>query len=515
MGCGAVSVDGAARIFAVHAACIRGVEAFPVTVEVSMAGGIPRMSIIGMADHSVQEAGGRIRCALKASGFEIPRGGITVSLAPGDMRKTGSGLDLPIVIAVLAVSGQIPRDGLDGCLFAGEVALDGSVSGASGEVAYQMLARDMGLAFIGGRSDAHVPLSGVDGGCLAALGRLRAGIARAREPFPAMRHAESTPPSLDFGDVLGQEIAKRGIAVAATGDLGMLMVGSPGSGKTMLARRMTTILPAIEEAEQQEALLIHSVVGEPTDALLRGERPFRRPHHSSSVAGLVGGGRPVHPGEISLAHGGVLFLDELGEFPNNTLQALRQPLEEGCVRLMRADGAYLFPASFRLLAASNPCPCGYLGDRDVPCTCAPHAVERYRAKLGGPLADRIDLIVDVQRPDPELIVAGTKGQTTADLRAQVECGRAFRAWRERQPRSHARRARNTSIDSAVAAFELDETGQNALLAIARRNHLTGRGITRLCRIARTIADMAEAEKVGDEHMLEGAMLQGRRSDGHA
>ena len=510
-----MSADGTARTFAVHAACIHGVEAFPVTVEVSSSGGIPNMVVIGNPDGTVLDGRGRIRCAIRTSGYDVPRAGITVSLAPGDIRKTGSGLDLPIAIAVLAISNQIPREGLDGCLFVGEVALDGRVTGVRGEVAYQLLARDMGLAFIGGASDAHTPLAGVDCGVLTHLGRLRAGIEAAREsPHAAPSRDDAVSPKLDFSDVIGQEIAKRGIVVAATGDLGLLMIGAPGSGKSMLARRMSTILPPIDEQERQEALCIHSVAGEPTDALLRGERPFRRPHHSSSTAGLIGGGRPVRPGEASLAHGGILFLDELGEFSNNSLQTLRQPIEEGCVRLMRADGAYIFPSRFRLLAASNPCPCGYLGDREIPCRCAPGAIERYQAKLGGPLADRIDLIIDVCRPDPALLVDGAMGQSTKELKGDVERGRAFRRWRCARRDSDAAEQGNGSLDAAVDSFALDDGGAETLLAVARGNHLTGRGIIRLCRIARTVADMAESERVTSGHVLEGSMLQGRRSGEH-
>lgn len=509
-----MSGSGAARTYAVHAACIRGVEAFPVTVEVSASGNIPGISIVGMADNSVLEARSRIRCALRTGGFDIPRSAFTVSLAPGDIRKTGSGLDLPIAIAVLALSNQIPRDGLDDCLFVGELGLDGWIGDVKGEVAYQLLAREGGLAYIGGYSANHVGIHGVVQGYLERLEDLRQGIAVARKDFPTpCSDGLHRAPILDFGDVIGQEIAKRGIAVAATGGLGMLMVGSPGSGKSMLARRMTGIMPPIDEAEQQEALRVHSVVGEPTDSLLRWERPFRSPHHSISTAGLVGGGRPVRPGEISLAHGGVLFLDELAEFPSQTLQMLRQPIEDGAVRIVRVDGACVFPARFQLIAASNPCPCGYLGDREVACRCSDAAITRYRSKLGGPLADRIDLILNVSRPDAEMIVEGAEGQTTEELRASVERGRAFCEWREQKTAvkglyNHMR----ASIDTAVSEFMLDDAGRSMLLDIARRNHLTGRGIVRLSRIARTIADMAETEKVNASHMLEASQLQGRRDN---
>ena len=275
----------------------------------------------------------------------------------------------------------------------------------------------------------------------------------------------------------------------------MLMVGAPGSGKTMLAKRMTTILPPLDEDERQEALCIHSVLGEPVDSLLRGERPFRSPHHSVSVAGLVGGGRPVHPGEISLAHGGVLYLDELGEFPSTSLQMLRQPIEEGSIRVVRVDGAFTFPARFQLIAASNPCPCGYLGDRDIACRCSDAAIERYRTKLGGPLADRIDLIVE--------------------LLEDVMRGREFRSWRVASRGDGDGHDGLTSIDAAIASQALSNEGKTALLEIARRKHLTGRGIVRLSRVARAIADMAESQTIEPAHLMEASLLQGRRGDGEA
>ena len=499
--------------FAVHAACIRGVEAIPVTVEISMSGSIPGISIIGRANTALQEARARIRCALRSSGFEVPRRAITVNLAPGDIPKQGSGFDFPIAVAILVASGQIPSSGIDDCMFVGELSLDGSLRPVIGSVAYQILARDMGVSLVGAPSDDCVVFAGSHQGVVHRLSDMRQGIDGAVHAVPQFDQDLSHPDDLlDFGDVVGQDVAKRGIAIAAAGELGMLMVGSPGSGKSMLAQRMVTILPPITDDVRQEALCIHSVVDEPLDGLLAGNRPFRAPHHSISTAGLVGGGRPVRPGEISLAHGGVLFLDELAEFPNTVLQQLRQPMEQGTVRLVRADGSYEFPCSFQFLAASNPCPCGFLGDREVACKCSDAAIEKYQAKLRGPLADRIDIVVDVARPPADLLMRGEEGLSTADLIGVVETGRRFREARRDRHCDTTHALRSDSLDSAVASFDLDPSASDVVLNLADRTHMTGRGIVRLCRIARTIADIDESFVVSKSHVLEAALYRGRRGD---
>ena len=498
-------MNAAPPVFAVHAACIRGVEAFAVTVEVSMTSGIPGMAIVGLADGTVLEARSRIRCALRSAGYEVPRKSITINLSPGDIRKNGSGLDLPMAVAVLAASGQIPVQGLDQSLFVGEVALTGAVLPVRGSVPYQILARESGLNLVCAMDSTSVVMPGTSCSFLDSIARLKMGVDQAaRRIDPSRESLEQQAVAYDFSDVVGQEIAKRAMVIAAAGEHGLLMVGSPGSGKSMLAKRMCGILPSIDRKELQEALCIHSVMGEPLDALLRGERPFRNPHHSISAAGLIGGGRPVHPGETSLAHGGVLYLEEMGEWPSNILQMLRQPIEENNVRIVRADGAYVFPSRFQLLAASNPCPCGYLGDPGIECKCSPAAIERYQAKLGGPLADRIDLSVDIRRPDPKLVVDGADGLSTEAMRRAVESARAFKA--ERLSRAGHLEDR---IEESLQNMHFTLKGKEALLGFSRINCLTARGVVRLSRIARTVADLELEECIDEPHVLEAAMFQGR------
>ena len=486
-----------------------GIEGVTVEVEADIGVGLPAFTIVGLPDAAVRESRERVLAAVRNCGYEFPARRITINLAPAHVRKEGARFDLPIAVAILLASGQIPPPaGHPGALFVGELALDGSVRAMRGMLAILSAARrsDIGPVWIPhGNILEATALPEVATRMLRSLRELRGdevGDASGEaDAAVAVAGAESAPEPQppDFAEVRGQELAKRALEIAAAGGHNVLLVGPPGAGKTMLARRLPGILPPLTADEAVEVSTIHSVAGRllPGVGLLR-HPPFRAPHHAVSLAGLIGGGSAPHPGEVTLAHRGVLFLDELPEFRRDALEALRQPMEERVVAVARAAGTTWFPADFSLVAAMNPCPCGFRGDPGRRCRCAPETVTRYWSKISGPILDRIDLTLEVRAVRMDDLFAGESGESSAVVRERVLRARAAARARPHQ------RAQNATLSARELArvAPLDPAGRDLVRRAASAFHISARGVVRTRRVARTIADLAGSEAVRPEHVAE-------------
>ncbi len=492
----------------IRSGAVLGVDAYPVRVEVDLARGLPCITVVGLPQGAVREGRDRVTAALTNSGYELPPRRITINLAPADIPKSGSAFDLPIAIGILAAADRLPGAPLGSVCLLGELGLDGGIRPVHGALAVALRCRSDGVASLIVPAANAAEAAVVEGvsvhgartlADVAAHLMARRRIVRASPVTPAAGWGAGLEP--DFRDVRGQETARRALEIAAAGSHNVLLVGPPGAGKSMMARRLPSILPPLTAAEAVDATRVHSVAGR----LVAGQglltrRPFRAPHHAVSDAGLVGGGGVPRPGEASLAHHGVLFLDELPEFRRSALESLRQPLEDGSIHIGRARASVRLPARFMLVAAMNPCPCGHHGEPEDRCHCSPLQVRRYRARVSGPLMDRMDLHVQVPAARPEQLTDARPVESSEAIRERVVEARRRQTVRYGEAGVFA----NAHLDPAGTRryCALDAAGSALLEAAIRRLGLSGRGYHRILRVARTIADLDGTEALDAEHVAE-------------
>ena len=502
---------------AVRSAAVLGIDAYDVTVEVDVSLGLPQWTIVGLAAGAVRESRDRVSAALSNSGFEVPHRRVTINLAPADVRKEGSAFDLPIALGFLAATHQLEPSSLDSIVAVGELGLDGTLRPVRGtlSVARRVAAANKTLGTAGNPARLVLPPPNVGEAALVSqltlsapetlteiVAQLCAGALAGPRALGGDAAAHQPAEQVDLADVIGQDVAKRALEIAAAGAHALLMIGPPGAGKTMLARRLPTILPSLSEEEALEVVAIHSVAGLLTPgSVTTVTRPFRAPHHTLSAAGLIGGGSNPRPGEVSLAHHGVLFLDELQEIPRHVLDSLRQPLEDGRVVIARAASAVTFPSQFTLVGAMNPCPCGRAGDPRGGCNCALSEIAQHQSRLSGPLTDRIDMQVRLSAVPVRELGKHEGGESSASVRVRVESARA-------RQRARFRSLTRVRCNAHVAGRWLDtrtpiETEARDLLAsAAERAGFSARAYHRVLKVARTIADLDDSDSIAWTHVAE-------------